>query len=281
MTARSWRVRDGEITLGPATLVMGVVNVTPDSFSDGGRFSSTTAAIAQGHALAAEGADLLDIGGESTRPGATPVDTAEEIARVQPVIAGLSDLGVPISVDTSKPEVAEVALDSGAVIVNDVSGVAHPAMVDLVARSGAGVVVMHMQGTPATMQDDPSYTDVVEDVLAHLLDRTERLIEAGIARESICIDPGIGFGKTFDHNMQLLAHIGRFAEPGFPLLVGTSRKGFLGTITGRDAADRDVATAASVALIAARGVDIVRVHNVAFARDARQVADAMVSYMPR
>ncbi|MCW3012970.1 MAG: folP [Solirubrobacterales bacterium] len=255
---------------------MGVVNVTPDSFSDGGRWLDPAAAIAHGHALVAEGAAILDIGGESTRPGAAPVPAAEEAARVIPVIASLAGAGVLLSIDTTKASVAEAALDAGATYVNDVTALrSDPDLVGLVAARGCTCCLMHMQGEPRTMQDAPRYTDVVDDVRAFLEQRVAFAVAHGVAEDRIQIDPGIGFGKTTEHNLQLLARLDELVALGFPVVVGTSRKSFLGRITGRaDPADRLPGTIASTVLAYARGAQVFRVHDVAPARDALLVAAA-------
>ncbi|QSQ25303.1 dihydropteroate synthase [Pyxidicoccus parkwayensis] len=264
---------------GSRTYVMGIVNVTPDSFSDGGRFFDAEAAIAHGVALAEAGADLLDVGGESTRPGAQAVGEEEEVARVLPVIQGLrARTSVPLSVDTTKAAVAREALKAGAHLVNDVTGfTADPQLPRVVAEAGAACCLMHIQGTPATMQQAPRYDDLVDDVLAFLEGAEARAVAAGIARERILLDPGIGFGKTFDHNLFLLRRLGELRVLGRPLLLGTSRKGFLGKLTGgKPAAERLAATLGSVAAMAVLGgADVVRVHDVAEARDALAVADAI------
>ncbi|MHC4971478.1 MAG: dihydropteroate synthase [Planctomycetota bacterium] len=252
-------------------LVMGVINVTPDSFSDGGRFAAPETAVAEAHRLAAHGASILDIGGESTRPGAAPVDPEAEAERVVPVIEGLKDL--PLSVDTRRASVAVLALRAGAILVNDVSAGADPEMFPAVAAHGAGVVCMHMRGDPATMQQDPRYADVVGEVEEFLLARAAAAEAAGVARERILIDPGIGFGKTLAHNLALLRALPRLAGHGLPVLVGPSRKSFLGRITGREVADRKDATTAAVTLCAFHeGAAVVRVHDVPAARDAAAVA---------
>lgn len=255
---------------------MGVVNVTPDSFSDGGEYLDPVAAVAHGRRLRAEGARILDVGGESTRPGAAAVPASEELARVLPVIQDLVADGALVSIDTSKAMVASAAIAAGACIINDVTGLGDPHMIEVAAGTGAGLIVMHMQGTPRSMQIDPQYEDVVEEVLAQLLCRAEAAEAGGVDRQSIAIDPGIGFGKTVDHNLALLANIERFVATGYPVVLGTSRKSFLGEITGRDVLERDVATAATVALAVARGVFVVRAHNVGAAEDARRVAEAIV-----
>lgn len=257
--------------------MMGIVNVTPDSFSDGGRYYDTEAAIAHGSRLWDEGADLVDVGGESTRPGAADVPAAEEIRRVVPVVAALADQGVVVSVDTSKVEVAAAALDAGAEVVNDVTALQDAGMAELVASREAGLVLMHMLGTPRTMQDDPQYQDVVAEVRSFLLERAGVAERAGVHRERIAIDPGIGFGKTVEHNLLLLHHLDGLVATGYPVLVGTSRKSFLGAIVGIDEPERrDVASTVTVALTAAGGVAVVRVHNVAHALQAVRVASAIV-----
>jgi dihydropteroate synthase len=256
--------------------VMGIVNATPDSFSDGGLAAGPEDAIARAEALVADGADLLDIGGESSRPGANPVGLDEEIRRVIPVVEGLAGrIAAPISVDTSKPEVARRALDAGAAIINDIYGLDDPAMIEVVADSGAGVVLMHMLGTPRTMQKEPRYVDVVSEVIDFLAARVGRAVASGIARERIAIDPGIGFGKTLEHNLTLLRDLGRFASLGCAVLVGTSRKGFLGTLTGRDVSNRATASVVSSLSAIRRGAGIVRVHDVAAMVDAVRVWTAL------
>lgn len=249
---------------------MGVVNVTPDSFSDGGKFFGVAAAVEQALQLVADGADLLDIGGESTRPYADVVATEDELRRVVPVIERLvGKVDVPISIDTSKAAVAQAALAAGAELINDVTGLAgDPAMIGLALETKAGVCAMHMQGTPQTMQDDPRYGDVVEDVLKYLKQRRDVLLAAGIERERICLDPGIGFGKTHQHNLTLMARCGRFHELGAPVLVGHSRKGFLAKVVGDKEADRDAATVGSALALAVQGVQVIRVHNVRMVREA-------------
>ncbi len=256
---------------------MGVVNVTPDSFSDGGAWLDPDAAIAHGRALAAHGAQILDVGGESTRPGAEPVDEAEELRRVVPVIAGLArvETDARISIDTSKAAVAAAALDAGAQIVNDVTALrGDPAMAALVAERGCDVCLMHMLGEPRTMQRDPRYGDVVADVAAFLAERVEHAVAHGIAAERVWLDPGIGFGKTIDHNLELLARLDEIVALGRPVVVGTSRKSFLGAITGREAAERVPGTIATNVLALARGARVFRVHDVAPVHDALVVAAA-------
>ena len=276
-----WRLRTRSLSAEDHTLIMGIVNVTPDSFSDGGVHASPAAAIAHGRALRAAGADILDVGGESTRPGAGPVAAEEERRRVVPVVAALAGDGAVVSVDTSKPEVAQAALDAGAEIVNDVNGLRTSGMTEVCAATGAGLVIMHMQGTPRTMQVNPWYEDVVADVRSHLLETAAAAETGGVDRDCICLDPGIGFGKTLDHNLALLGHLDAFVATGYPILVGPSRKRFLGevlAVAGRmtDPQDRDVASAAVVAMAIAAGAACVRVHDVAAAWDAAQTADAIV-----
>ena len=226
--ATSWRLRTRKLAFGKRPLVMGIVNVTPDSFSDGGRFLNTDRAIEHAIQLVRDGADLLDIGGESTRPYSEPVSEEEELRRVVPVIRALAKcVDVPISVDTSKARVAEASLDAGAEIINDVTGLCDGRIIEVARKCDAGVCVMHMQGTPQTMQDKPMYSDVVADIYDYLRGRLQALVAAGIDRDRICLDPGIGFGKTHQHNVTLMAHCWRFHELGQPLLVGHSPKGSL------------------------------------------------------
>lgn len=249
---------------------MGIVNVTPDSFSDGGKFLDADAAVAHAKQLVVDGADILDVGGESTRPRAVDVSAAEEIERVLPVIRGLvGEVDVPISIDTRKSSVAQAAIDAGAEIINDVSGLeADPRMVEVAASMGAGVCVMHMQGTPRTMQDRPTYDDVVAEVRGYLQQRLDVLTAAGIESARICLDPGIGFGKTFEHNQALLKSCVDLHELGAPILVGHSRKRFLGQLLGDDTADRTQATIGLALALAANGVQVLRVHDVRAVREA-------------
>jgi dihydropteroate synthase len=261
--------------------IMGVVNVTPDSFSDGGRYLDAKAAIAHGLSLEAGGAAILDIGGESTRPGAAPVPEAEELRRVLPVIEGLIDSGcqAQISIDTFKAAVAVRALRAGATLVNDVTALrGDPQMARVVAEAGAECCLMHMLGDPRTMQRDPHYDDVVNDIKAFLAERMAFATAAGIAIERIVVDPGIGFGKTVAHNLELLRRLDEFLDLGRPVLIGTSRKSFLGRLTGRDAPeDRLAATIATNVLAYERGARVFRVHDVAPVRDALAVAAATVT----
>lgn len=257
--------------------VMGIVNVTPDSFSDGGEHASTEAAIAHGLALAAEGADILDIGGESTRPGAKPVSVDEELRRVIPVIEALAaQTPLPISIDTSKPEVMRAAVAAGAGMINDVYALQRDGALAAAADCAVPVVLMHMQGEPGSMQDAPQYEDVVGQVYRFLADRVFACEMAGIERKHLLIDPGFGFGKTLQHNLQLLAELPRLAELGLPLLAGLSRKRSIGQITGRDEANQRVAGSVAAHLLAAqRGAAIVRVHDVAETVDALKVWQAL------
>jgi dihydropteroate synthase len=259
------------------TKLMGVVNVTPDSFSDGGLYLDPEAAIGHGRELAAAGAEILDVGGESTRPGAEVVPADEELRRVVPVIAGLADLDCRISVDTSKAQVAAAALDAGAEIVNDVTALRGDGdMAALCAERGVTVVLMHMRGDPRTMQDDPRYDDVVAEVRAFLAERLEAAKASGIAEERIWLDPGIGFGKTAAHNLELLRRLGELRELGRPLVVGTSRKSFIGRFDGSGAGGRLGGTIASSVLAAAEGAEVLRVHDVAEMRQALTVAAAIL-----
>jgi dihydropteroate synthase len=259
----------------PEPVVMGVVNVTPDSFSDGGEWLDPAAAIAHGLALVAQGAAILDIGGESTRPGAQPVSAAEELRRVLPVLEGLAGAGARLSIDTSKAAVAAAAIDAGATIVNDVTALRGDArMAALVAERGCDVCLMHMLGEPRTMQHDPRYDDVVDDVHAFLRARLQHAVAHGIDEQRVWLDPGIGFGKTIDHNLELLARLDEIVALGRPVVVGTSRKSFLGAITGRDAGDRVAGTIATNVVALARGASVFRVHDVAEAHDALAVAAA-------
>jgi dihydropteroate synthase len=260
--------------------IMGVVNVTPDSFSDGGRYLDAQAAIEHGLELEAEGAAILDVGGESTRPGADPVPEPEELRRVIPVIEGLigRGAGARISIDTSKARVAARALEAGATLVNDVTALrGDPDMAGVVAAAGADCCLMHMLGDPRTMQDDPHYDDVVGDIKAFLAERMASAVKAGIAEERILLDPGIGFGKTVEHNLELLRRLGEFLVLGRPLVIGTSRKSFLGRLTGREASERVAATVATNVLAYERGARVFRVHDVAPVHDALTVTAATVS----
>lgn len=267
----------GRLDFSAGCLVMGVLNITPDSFSDGGKFFDTDKAVEQGLKMAADGAAIIDVGAESTRPGAEPVPADEQIKRAIPVIKALSrKIKIPISIDTHNYAVAKAALDAGAAMFNDITALSDPQTGILAAEKNVPVVLMHIQGTPATMQIAPRYKDVVGEVLQFLLDRAKRAESLGIPKEKIFIDPGIGFGKTLEHNLLLLKNIDRFVATGYCVLVGPSRKKFIGTITGREnSADRVFGTAAAVAMCAAAGVSIVRVHDVPEMADVVKVANAI------
>jgi dihydropteroate synthase len=256
---------------------MGVVNVTPDSFSDGGLFLDAELAIKHGRELAAEGAEILDVGGESTRPGAEAVNAEEELARVVPVVEGLAAGEVPISIDTSKLAVAEAALDAGAAIVNDVTALrAEPELAGLCAERDTDLVLMHMLGDPRTMQEDPVYDDVVDEVKAFLAERIDFAMVEGIDEERIWVDPGIGFGKTVEHNLELLRRLGELADLGRPVVVGTSRKSFIGRLTGAPVDRRLGGTIASSVIAFANGAEVLRVHDVGPMREALTVAEAVL-----
>jgi dihydropteroate synthase len=267
----------GRLDFSGGCLVMGILNVTPDSFSDGGRFLDADRAVAHGLEMAAQGAALIDVGGESTRPGSQPVPPAEQIRRVVPIIGALAErIDIPISIDTHLVEVARAALRAGASILNDVTALSDGQMAELAARQQVPVVLMHMQGTPAAMQAQPHYEDVVTEVCDFLLARGARAIRAGIPRERIFIDPGIGFGKTLEHNLLLLRNLDKLATTGYRVLVGPSRKAFIGKLTGQEKpTDRVFGTAATVALSIAAGASIVRVHDVGEMFDVVRVANAI------
>ncbi|MFO1021732.1 MAG: dihydropteroate synthase [Planctomycetales bacterium] len=269
MAARSWSLADRILTFDQRPLYMGILNVTPDSFSDGGSYGSLQALLEQAHKLVAEGAGILDVGGESTRPGAEPVPLEEELRRIVPVIELLAaELTVPISIDTYKAEVARRALEAGARIVNDISGLTFdPEMPETCAKHRAGVICMHIQGTPQTMQQNPQYGNVVPEIAAWLEQRLEELAAQGVPRERVVLDPGIGFGKTAEHNLQILSSIAEFHKLGRPLCIGHSRKGFLGTILGRPLADRMYGTVGVSLALAEQGVEILRLHEISPTRD--------------
>jgi dihydropteroate synthase len=276
------RCRERTLDYSGRTFVMGVLNVTPDSFSDGGRYVRPEQALARAQEMLAEGADVLDIGGESTRPGAQVVQQDEELRRVLPVIEALaSETDALLSIDTYKPGVAREALCKGAHLVNDVRGLRDPEMARVVSAYGAGVCILHMQGAPATMQEDPRYADVVGDIVAFLRAQTHVAAEAGIAADAIVVDPGIGFGKTLAHNLTILRRLDCFCELGYPVLVGTSRKRFLGQLLNAPVEDRLEGTAASVAVAVSRGASGVRVHDVAAMVRVVRVADAICRGVPR
>ena len=273
-----WRCRERELSGDGFPAVMGILNVTPDSFSDGGRFTGLEQAVAQGHRLAVEGAAILDVGGESTRPGAEPVDTREELRRVIPVVEALAAAlpHVLLSIDTMKAEVAREALRAGAHIVNDVSALTHdPDMLGVAAESGAGVILMHMRGAPRTMQADPVYDDVVAETATWLEARIAAARDGGIAMAALAVDPGIGFGKTLAHNLAIMGNLHAYTRLERPLVVGASRKSFLGRLTGRETADRLAGSLAAAACAVMQGAHILRVHDAGATADACHVAAAI------
>ena len=279
MGPQLWRCRDRILEIANRPLIMGIVNVTPDSFSDGGRHNDPSAAVAHALKLVDEGADLLDVGGESSRPGAESVSLEEELRRVMPVIEQLAKRTVvPISVDTIKPEVARQAIAAGAHIVNDITAFQDPEMVAVVRTFAAGAIFMHMQGTPKTMQQNPTYTDVVADVDAFFEQRLKALVEQGIAIETIALDPGIGFGKTHEHTLEQLRNLEKYQRFGRPVCLGVSRKGFIGVITGRPRHERAVGSVAVACHAMAHGAaQIIRVHDVAAHRDAVRIFEALAA----
>ncbi|MEW6595806.1 MAG: dihydropteroate synthase [Thermodesulfobacteriota bacterium] len=257
---------------------MGILNVTPDSFSDGGRFTEAEDMARQVAALLAAGADIIDIGGESSRPFSEPVSVADELARVLPAIRAVRaiDRAIPISIDTTKAEVAHEAIAAGATIINDISALRFdPSMAEVAAQYQVPVILMHMLGTPKDMQVEPRYADVVAEILAFLAERIDWAASRGIRRENLIVDPGIGFGKSVEHNLSILKHLHRFRELGCPLLLGHSRKAFIGRVLGLEVAERDIPTAALAALAVLHGVDLLRVHNVPLTRQAVQLAAAV------
>jgi dihydropteroate synthase len=272
MTERrhAWHLADQTLTIGARPLLLGILNVTPDSFSDGGRFQGEEAAVARGLELVAQGADLLDIGGESSRPGAAPVPVEEELSRVVPIVERLAaQTRVPISVDTTKAAVAAACLAAGARIVNDITALGGDSEMAAVVRdAGAGVILMHMQGTPATMQQNPQYGDAVDKVRGFLEARLQALADLGIGRDRVVVDPGVGFGKTVAHNLEIVARLDAFGTLGRPVCLGVSRKGFLGKVLGRPLEHRLAGSLAAVAYVLHRGaVQVVRVHDVEETRD--------------
>jgi dihydropteroate synthase len=273
----NWRLRTRELDLSRG-VIMAVLNVTPDSFSDGGLYLEKAAAVAAAGEMIELGADIIDVGGESTRPGASPVPAVEELRRVIPVIEALAADGVVVSVDTSKPAVARAAVAAGAEIVNDVTAASEDGMTEVMAEWNPGVILMHMRGTPRTMQQDPVYQDVVDEVGVFLAERARRVIEDGVDPASVAIDPGIGFGKTVQHNLELIDGLGKLAGLGFPVVLGASRKSFLGKLTSiEDPGARDEATAVTTALGFERGARVFRVHDVASSLAALRLAAAIVS----
>ena len=275
------RAKDRTIEINDRPLVMGVVNVTPDSFFDGGRYATPDGAIRHALRLAEEGADLLDIGAESTRPGADSIDEGEERRRLMPVVTAVAKaVSIPISVDTMKATVARAALEAGAVIVNDVSALqADPAMAEVVATTGAGVVLMHMQGSPRTMQKAPVYDDVVGEVAEFFRERMRFCRDRGIEQDQIVLDPGIGFGKLLLHNLTLLGQLETFVSFGRPILVGVSMKSFIGQVVGRPVEERSWGTAAAIALAVSKGAGILRVHDVKAMKEVVAMAAAITRYV--
>jgi len=276
----NWKCRSRTLALGERTLVMGILNVTPDSFSDGGDFLDPDTAVAHALEMVAQGADIIDIGGESTRPGAAPVSEAEEIRRTVPIIARIrAQSDIPLSIDTMKAGVAAEAIAAGADIINDVSALeAEDRMVEVAAQNRAGVILMHMKGTPRTMQDNPVYENVVEDVCNYLRSRIDFAEQHGVARDRIIIDPGIGFGKTLEHNLVLLRELPALSALNVPLLVGASRKRFIGLITGREnPEDRRAGSLGAAAWAVANGAHILRVHDVLDTCDVCRMLDTFIS----
>jgi len=271
------RCRGKTLPLGSRVLLMGILNVTPDSFSDGGRFVDPVAAVDQAQKMIAEGADIIDIGGESTRPGVSYIDEKEEIARIRPIVEAIGKrTEVPLSIDTRKAAVAQVALDLGVAIVNDVSALQDDSrMAQVIEESGAGVVLMHRQGHSTTMQEAPHYEEVVGEVKSFLAKRVALAQSMGIPSDHIIVDPGIGFGKTCKHNLRILANLGEFLKLNQPLMVGLSRKGFIGELTGKPVAEREMGNAAAMAMAVWQGAHILRVHDVAAMKDAIRVAQAL------
>jgi dihydropteroate synthase len=268
--AVAWTLKRDVLRFDRGPLIMGIINVTPDSFSDGGKHFTTQLAIDQALRLEDQGADILDIGGESTRPYSVIIDAGQEMQRVLPVLEAIQGrVKIPVSIDTSKSNVAAAAIDLGAQIVNDVTGLSgDPAMPETVARSGVGVCAMHMQGTPQTMQDNPTYQNVTAEILDYLRQCDRRLLAAGVSAEKICLDPGIGFGKTHAHNIELIRNIRAFHQLERPILVGHSRKGFISKLLDDKSADRDIGTLGISLLLARSGIQVLRVHEVAMTKQA-------------
>ena len=272
-----WSLRDRTLSFGKEPLLMGILNVTPDSFSDGGNFYTVQSAVDRAKQIEDEGASILDLGGESTRPYSLPVDTEEELKRVVPILEKLQGkIGIPISIDTTKSKVAAAAMELGASIINDVSGLeADPRMAEVAVRFGAGVCAMHRKGTPQTMQENPTYKHCVLEILQYLWDRDQQLISAGIAPEKICLDPGIGFGKLHEHNLQLVQSAEVFHQLRRPILVGHSRKGFIGKVLSNKDLPRDAGTLGVSFALAQRGIQILRVHDVAMHAQAFRLLEAI------
>ena len=269
----NWHLKTQTLSFASGPALMAIVNVTPDSFSDGGKYHSVDRAVEHAMQLVADGADILDIGGESTRPYSDPVSASEELDRVVPVIERLvGETNIPISIDTSKASVARAAVEAGAEIINDVTGLeGDPEMLSVAVETQAGVCAMHMLGTPQTMQDDPQYGDVVAEIVDYLRLRKEALLAGGIESGRICLDPGIGFGKTHQHNIELLNRAEEFLSLGSPVLIGHSRKGFIGKLIGNKESERDSGTLAISLMMASKGIHIVRIHEVAATRRAMNV----------
>lgn len=278
-TLIQWKCRDRVLEAGKRPLIMGILNVTPDSFSDGSRYFDGKKAVARGLEMAEEGADIIDVGGESTRPGASEVGEEEEIRRVIPVISELAaGTGAVISVDTMKAAVAGRAAEAGAGIINDVSALTHdPDMVRVAGEYGAGVILMHMRGNPRTMQDEPRYEDVVAEVSGYLGARVGDIVAKGLDRTTLAVDPGIGFGKTAEHNVQLLSHLDVLGACGLPVVVGLSRKSFLAVLTGREVGERLAGSLAALTFCVMNGAHVMRVHDAKESRDAARVADALAA----
>ncbi|MGD9873413.1 MAG: dihydropteroate synthase [Kiritimatiellia bacterium] len=278
--AHQWKCRNRVLVCGPQTLIMGILNVTPDSFSDGGLYRYAPDAIAHALDMEADGAAIIDIGGESTRPGAPAVSAAEETDRVLPVIRDLArKCRCALSIDTTKASVARAALEAGCHIVNDVSaGTADEEMLPVVREHGAGFILMHMQGTPRTMQQNPSYENVVEDVRRWLVQRAGACVAAGLDRATLALDPGIGFGKTVEHNLDLLAGLDRLSEAGYPVVVGVSRKSFLGALTGEGPGGRLAGSLSALSYAITRGAGVVRVHDVKESCQAARVVDILLAH---
>lgn len=275
--AANWQLRSVHLAFDRLPKLMAIVNVTPDSFSDGGKYLDKNAAVDRALQLVQDGADIIDIGGESTRPYSDSISEKEELARVLPAITAICEsVRVPISIDTSKATVAREAIAAGAQIINDVTGLdGDPGMVEVALESQAGVCAMHMQGSVQTMQNDPRYDDVVEDILSYLKSRKEVLMDAGIAEERICLDPGVGFGKTHAHNLELIKNADRFHETTAPILIGHSRKGFIGKILGDQEVERDTASMAIAVHLAGQGIQVIRMHEVAATKRALMTLDAL------
>jgi len=280
LAAKLWTLRTRELSFGNMPLIMGILNLTPDSFSDGGRFYTVQSAVDQAKRLEDQGADILDIGGESTRPYSQVVSESDELDRVVPVLERLQGkIAIPISIDTMKAKVASAAIELGAEIINDVSGLeSDPEMIEVARARQAGVCAMHMQGTPQTMQDNPAYTDVVADVLDYLKSRDRWLVEQGIAPERICLDPGVGFGKTHAHNLELLQNASAFHATGRPILVGHSRKGFIAKVLGNKDLDRCFGTVGVSLALALHRIQILRVHDVAANKQALLLFSASLGF---